>query len=330
MRHVGRKTLNRNDDCWCGNGRKYKNCHLRLEEQAKASGDKYLLQAYLHRNPDPIRAGEISELRSVPDAIPRPDYAGGKRIRKPDIIKNPDAIQRMRAACRAAREILEITKAAARVGVTTDELDRIAHEEYIKRGGYPSPLGYHGYPKSICTSLNEVICHGIPDSRPLQSGDTLNIDVTIFLDGMHGDLSEMVLIGDVDPEHERLARVTRECLDAGIAQVKPGGRLASVGHAIETHAHEAGFSVVDAFVGHGIGELFHMEPQVPHYYNPSASFVFKPGMTFTIEPMINQGTHKHFLWDDEWTAVTRDFQRSAQWEHTVLVTEVGVEILTLP
>jgi methionyl aminopeptidase len=272
-------------------------------------------------------------MRAVPPHIVRPDYAlTGKpqAARQKTVIKSADQIERMRSACRAARRVLEIAKAAVRPGITTDAIDAITHQAYIDLGGYPSTLNYHGYPKSLCTSVNEVICHGIPDSRPLEEGDIVNLDITIFIDGMHGDLSETVLVGEVDEESRRLVRVTHECMMRGIASVNPGAMIRDIGRGIQTVAEREGFGVVKAFVGHGIGEQFHMDPQVPHYYDRSQTTEMVPNMVFTIEPMINQGDYRHVMWDDRWTAVTLDLKRSAQFEHTILVTERGVEILTLP
>jgi methionyl aminopeptidase len=328
---VNNVKLGPNDVCWCGSGKKYKKCHqprdlvnqlASVEAQAAPP------------NPKPVRPGRIGPRRSVPDHIPKPDYAlradGRPGARIKDVIKNAGQIARMRTACQAARSVLERCMAAVRPGVTTDELDAIAHQAYIDLGGFPSTLGYCGYPKSICTSVNEVICHGIPDDRPLQEGDIVNLDVTIFLDGMHGDCSETVGVGAIDDASRQLIEVTRECLMAGIAAVKSGGMVRDIGRAIAGLAEPRGYGVVRAFVGHGIGEQFHMDPQVPHYLDQASTFVFKPGQTFTIEPMINQGSWKHRSWDDGWTAVTADLKRSAQHEHTILVTEHGVEILTLP
>ncbi|MBN1206278.1 MAG: type I methionyl aminopeptidase [Myxococcaceae bacterium] len=315
-----------NDPCWCGSGTKYKKCHRGADAvEARKRG------ADIHRRG--IRPGTISPPRSVPAHIPRPDYAEtGRPARVPDEpdVKSPDVIARMRRAGKAAAKVLEITGAAVRPGITTDELDAIAHEAYIQLGGYPSTLNYHGYPKSLCTSVNEVICHGIPDSRPLEEGDIVNLDITIYLDGVHGDCSATFFVGKADPESERLVRVTRECLELGIAAVKPGRPLSDIGRAIEDHATKNGMSVVRAYCGHGIGERFHSSLQIPHYYEADSATIMKPGMTFTIEPMINLGTWQHRSWDDGWTAVTVDGNRSAQFEHTLLVTEQGAEILTQP
>jgi methionyl aminopeptidase len=276
-----------------------------------------------------VRAGRISPDRTVPPEIPRPPYAPDAPALIPAV--PPEAFaDRMRAAGRAAREVLLELQQAIRVGMTTDELDRICHEACIARGGYPSPLHYKGFPKSLCTSVNEVICHGIPDDRVLQDGDIVNCDVTIYLGGVHGDCNATFLVGDVDDEGRRLVQVTKEALWKGIEQVRPGNRLYEIGRAIQTHAEGAGFGVVRSFVGHGLGEEFHTAPAVPHYYDPSADLVLAPGMTFTIEPMINEGSWQlGSIWSDGWTAPTRDGSRSAQFEHSLLVTPTGVEVLTL-
>ena len=299
-----------NDPCWCGSGRKYKRCHGAPEAR--------------------VRAGCISAPRSVPESITRPDYARtGTLVRRPEpMVKSPDIIERMRRAGRAAADVLETVGASVAPCVTTDELDAIGHDKYVELGGYPSPLNYRGYPKSLCTSVNEVICHGIPDDRPLAEGDIVNIDVTIFLDGVHGDTNATFLVGDVDPTSQRLVRVTAECLDAGIAAVRPGEPLNAIGRAIEAHAHSHRFGVVRTFVGHGIGEQFHTEPSVPHYFEPRATTVLEPGMVFTIEPMITMGSPREHIWDDGWTAVTSDGARTAQFEHTLVVTDAGAEVLT--
>ena len=307
-----------NDPCWCGSGKKFKRCH-------KDSGPRD------QRLPT-VRPGHISAIRAVPAGIARPDYVGnGGRPGKLNValIKSPDTIARMRLACQAAAKVAAAVKAEARPGVTTDHLDAVAHQSYIDFGGYPSTLGYGGYRKSICTSVNEVICHGIPDDRPLEDGDIVNIDVTIFLDGVHGDHSVMACVGAVDESSRRLVDVTREAMDLGIAAVGPGQPINVVGRAIETHAHKHGYGVVRAFVGHGIGEGFHMQPNVPHYFDRNARFTMQPGMTFTVEPMLTMsGKYDYDVWDDDWTAVTHDLSRTAQWEHTVLVTDTGHEVLT--
>lgn len=280
-----------------------------------------------------VQQGKISPIRTVPPHITRPDYALAGRPGRHDggLIKTPEEIERMRRAGKEGRALLDALDALVRPGVRTDELDEFVHEETIRRGGYPSPLNYHGYPKSLCTSVNEVICHGIPDSRALEDGDIVNCDVTIFIDGMHGDCSKMFLVGRVDEEGQRLVGVTRECLELGVEAVAPGRPISDIGRAIQAHAEDNGFSVVRDFVGHGVGETFHMAPSVLHYYDANATTVMQPGMTFTIEPMINEGDWRTGeIWDDGWTAVTRDRSRSAQFEHTVLVTDDGVEVLTGP
>jgi methionyl aminopeptidase len=323
--------LGPNEECWCGSGKKYKRCHQardRLRDLLGAASDI--------AQPEPgfrqVRAHAISPRRSVPSHIIRPDYAETGRPPGPrsrTMVRTAEQLVRLRHACRAARKALEIAKAAVRVGITTDEIDAITHQAYIDLGGYPSTLNYHGYPKSLCTSVNEVICHGIPDARPLEDGDIVNLDVTIYLEGMHGDLSETVLVGKCDEDSRRLVSTTHECLMRGISVVRPGALIRDIGRAIQEHAERHALSVVKAFVGHGVGEQFHMDPQVPHYYDPGARTEMVPGMTFTVEPMINLGTWKHVTWDDNWTAVTADLKRSAQFEHTLVVTEKGVEILTL-
>jgi methionyl aminopeptidase len=304
--------LKSNDVCWCGSGRKYKRCHKPLEGR--------------------VLAGHVTPGRPVPESIPRPPYVanGGVPRRDEPDVKTPELIERLRRAGKVAAEILQVGGAAVRPGVTTDELDAVVHEATVERGAYPSPLGYRGYPKSVCTSVNEVICHGIPDDRPLQEGDIVNIDVTAYLDGVHGDTSATFLVGAVDPRSEQLVRVTAECLELGIGAVVPGRPVSDIGAAIERHARAHGFGVVRAFIGHGIGEQFHTSLQIPHYYDPAASTVMRPGMVFTIEPMITMGTWRHAMWDDGWTAVTADHQRTAQFEHMVLVTDDGVDVLTRP
>lgn len=276
-----------------------------------------------------VHAGRLSPRRSVPAEIPRPPYAPDAPALLPAV--PPDEIpDRMRAAGRAAREVLLEVGAAVAAGITTDELDRICHDAYIARGGYPSTLDYKGYPKSLCTSVNEIICHGIPDDRALQDGDIVNCDVTIYLHGVHGDCSETFLVGEVDEVGRRLVQTTYESLWKGIDAVTPGAHIYEIGRAIQTHAEANGFSVVRAFVGHGVGETFHTAPSVPHFFDPHSDTVIEPGMTFTIEPMINEGGWElGRIWPDGWTAPTRDGSRSAQFEHSLLVTPTGVEVLTL-
>jgi methionyl aminopeptidase len=267
----------------------------------------------------------------VPADIVRPPYIATGGVphdeRGPRGPQSPDVIARMRTAGRVAAEILETLGDAVRPGMTTDELDAITHDECLRRGAYPSPLGYKGFPKSVCTSINEVICHGIPDSRTLADGDIVKVDVTAFIDGVHGDTTATFLVGEVDETSSRLVQITSECLELGIAAVRPGAQIREIGAAIQQHAEAAGFGVIRDFVGHGIGEAFHPEPQIPHY-DSGATQLLLPGMTFTIEPMISVGDWHMKIWDDGWTAVTADLSRSAQFEHTMVVTDDGVEVLT--
>jgi methionyl aminopeptidase len=302
--------LKANDPCWCGSGRKFKRCHRDTAER--------------------LQPGHISPMRTVPPEIPRPEYAetGTPIRRQQPWVQPPDVIERMRRAGRAAAEVLQLGAEAVAPGVTTDHIDAVVHQAYIDRGGYPSTLNYRGYPKSLCTSVNEVICHGIPDDRELRDGDIVNLDVTIFLDGVHGDTNATFFVGEVDEASRRLVEVTRECLERGIAAVAPGRPFSDIGKAIEEHATANRYEVVRAFVGHGIGEQFHTDLQIPHYYEPRFTTEMEPGMIFTIEPMISMGTGLHRIWDDDWTAVTADGSRTAQFEHTVLVTDDGVEVLT--
>ena len=281
----------------------------------------------------PLEKGRVSPPRPVPPHIPRPEYATtgeAKRGAPLTPVKAADDVARLRAACRAARQVLDLTLRAVQPGVTTDALDAIAHQACVALGAYPSPLNYGHFPKSVCTSVNEVICHGIPDDRPLADGDIVNVDVTVYLDGMHGDCSETALVGDVDAGSRRLVEVSRECLARGIAAVRPGGRIRDIGRAVSPHARKHGCSVVRAYCGHGLGPAFHNELVVPHNYEAGARTKIVPGMAFTVEPMINAGTWRCRVWDDGWTAVTADGERSAQFEHTLLVTDSGVEVLTLP
>lgn len=244
-------------------------------------------------------------------------------------IKTPEEIERMRVAGRLAAEVLVMIEPYVRPGVTTAELDRICHEYIVEhQGAIPAPLNYHGFPKSICTSVNHVVCHGIPGDRVLKDGDILNIDVTVIKDGFHGDTSKMFFVGTPSIRARRLVEVTYECLCIGIAAVRPGATLGDIGSAIQSHAERHNFSVVREYCGHGIGRVFHEEPQVLHYGTPGTGLTLRPGMTFTIEPMVNAGKRHVKLLPDNWTVVTKDHSLSAQWEHTVLVTEAGCEVLT--
>jgi methionyl aminopeptidase len=304
------RQLRSNDPCWCGSGRKYKRCHRHTEGR--------------------VVPGLVTPMRAVPDHIAPADYyrTGVPGRRDEAMVKSPEIIDRMRRAGRIAAEVLAVTGAAVAPGLTTEQLDQIAYQAYIDRGAYPSTLNYHGFPKSICTSVNEVICHGIPDDRPLEDGDIVNIDVTAYIEGVHGDCNATFFAGDVDDESRVLVRVTEECRRLGIDAVRPGRPISDIGQAIEDHARSHGYGVVRTFVGHGIGEQFHMAPSVPHYFTPEASTIMTPGMTFTIEPMITLGTWREKMWDNGWTAVTADGRRTAQFEHMLVVTADGAEVLT--
>jgi methionyl aminopeptidase len=269
-------------------------------------------------------------MRSVPPHIGRPPYADTGNVPRwnEPRVKSPEIIERMRTAGALAADILRQAGEFVKPGITTDDIDVFVHDLTVANGAYPSPLNYHGYPKSVCTSINEVICHGIPDSTLLHDGDIINLDVTCFLDGVHGDTNATFFVGEVDETSRKLVRITEECMWRGIEAVKPDRPLSDIGRAIEEHAHKHKFGVVRAFIGHGIGEQFHTDIQVLHYYDPRNNMIMKPGMVFTIEPMITLGTWQHKMWDDDWTAVTADGKRTAQFEHTVLVTDTGVEVLT--
>jgi methionyl aminopeptidase len=286
--------MERNEPCWCGSGKKWKKCHY---PQAAMDQDT-LTERYLKQ------------------------YG--------IFLKNEEEIAGIRKACQLTAAILEATCKKAKAGITTDELDRFAHDLHLEAGALPAPLGYGSppYPKSICTSLNDVICHGIPDDVPLKEGDILNIDISCLLEGYFGDCSAMVMVGKVSDEKKHVVAVSKECLHRAIAILKPGLPLFEIGNAIETYATEQGCSVVNQFVGHGVGLKFHEPPQVPHHYN-KLNIPLAPGMTFTIEPMINIGVREAVIDpDNHWTARTADAKPSAQWEHTVLITPAGCEILT--
>jgi methionyl aminopeptidase len=279
-----------------------------------------------------VAPGAISGRRSVPISIPRPEYVDRLAPAKytgPEV-KDDATIEKMRVAGRIAAQAMEAAAAAIAPGVTTDELDRIGHEFMVDHGGYPSTLGYRQYPKSLCTSVNEVICHGIPDDRPLEDGDIVNIDITVFIGGVHGDTNATYLCGDVDEESRLLVERTHEAMMRGIRAAKPGREINVIGRVIQSYAKRFDYGVVRDFTGHGIGTAFHSGLVVPHYdAAPQFDTVIEPGMTFTIEPMLNLGRLEWDMWDDDWTVVTRDRRRSAQFEHTILITDSGAEILTL-
>jgi methionyl aminopeptidase len=266
----------------------------------------------------------------VPANIPRPEYVGKKqpRIGEPEV-KSPEIIERMRVAGRIAGQALEEVGKHVRPGITTDELDRIGHEFLLDHDAYPSCLGYRGYPKSLCTSINEVICHGIPDDTVLNDGDIINVDITAFIDGVHGDTDATYLVGDVDQDSRLLVERTHEAMMRGIRAVKPGRAINVIGRVIESYARRFGYGVVRDFTGHGIGTTFHSGLIVPHYDDPNATTIIEPGMTFTIEPMLTLGGIDYDMWADGWTVLTKDRKRTAQFEHTLVVTDDGHEILTL-
>ncbi|KXN73971.1 methionine aminopeptidase-like protein 1 [Conidiobolus coronatus NRRL 28638] len=278
----------------------------------------------------------LSPKREVPTSIPYPDYAKDGIPRSELALRNsskikvlePSEIEAMKVVCNLAREVLDLGAAAIKVGATTDEIDRVVHEATIERNAYPSPLNYNNFPKSCCTSVNEVICHGIPDKRPLKDGDIINIDVSIYHNGFHADLNETYTVGNVDQKSKDLIDCSYQSLIRAISMVRPGAAYRDIGGVIEEYTKSKGFSVVRTYCGHGINDLFHPAPSIPHYAKNKAVGVMKAGHTFTIEPMINEGTWRDEHWPDDWTAVTADGKRSAQFEHTLLVTETGCEVLT--
>ena len=278
-----------------------------------------------------LQPGRVSPQRQVPSSIAAPEYVGRKRPRlgEPDV-KDPETIERMRVAGRIAAQALEEVGQHVAPGVTTDELDRVGHEFLVSRGAYPSTLGYRGYPKSLCTSLNEVICHGIPDDTVIADGDIVNVDITAYIGGVHGDTNATFMAGNVDEESRLLVERTHEAMMRGIRAVAPGRPLNAVGRVIESYARRFGYGVVRDFTGHGIGTTFHSGLVVPHFDDPDVTVIMEEGMTFTIEPMLTLGTISYDIWDDGWTAVTRDRKRTAQFEHTLAVTADGYDILTLP
>lgn len=285
--------ISRNDPCWCGSNQKWKKCHY-------------------------------PALPQVPEAA---HYLKKYGI----LLKTEEQIKKIHEACKITVKILDALCKAAKEGVTTQELDDLSVKLHKEYGAIPAPLGYGNppYPKTICTSLNEVICHGIPDNRPLQNGDILNIDVSCIVDGFYGDSSRMVMIGNVSPEKKHVVEVSHECLRKAILVCKPGALIREIGDAIEDYATEQGCSVVNQFVGHGLGIEFHELPEIPHHYNKS-NIPMAPGMTFTIEPMINLGVRDAVIDPhDHWTARTKDGKASAQWEHTILITETGHRVLTI-
>ncbi|MCH1405315.1 MAG: type I methionyl aminopeptidase [Candidatus Nanopelagicales bacterium] len=281
---------------------------------------------------DPLVPGGLSPRRSVPPSIARPEYVDRPAPApfQGSDVQSAETIEAMRIAGRIAADALAEVGRNVRPGVSTDELDRIGHEFLIDHGAYPSTLGYRGYPKSLCSSLNEVICHGIPDSTELAEGDICNIDITAFIGGVHGDTNATFLAGDVREEARLLVERTHEATMRAIRAVQPGRPLSVVGRVIESYAKRFDYGVVRDFTGHGISSSFHSGLIVPHYDDPRIDVELREGMTFTIEPMLTLGTYQHEMWDDGWTAITRDRRWTAQFEHTIVVTSDGAEILTLP
>jgi methionyl aminopeptidase len=280
-----------------------------------------------------LTMGKLSPTRLVPPSIVRPEYVGKAAPAKftGSDVKTAEQVAKIRAAGRIAAQAIALVGEACKPGVTTDELDRIGHEFVISQGAYPSTLGYRGFPKSLCSSINEVICHGIPDDTVLQDGDIVNIDITAFKDGFHGDSNVTFLVGDVEPEVKLLVERTHEAMMRGINAALPGRTVNIIGRAIETYAKRFDYGVVRDFTGHGVGEAFHSGLVIPHYDSaPLFDDEIKVGMVFTIEPMLTLGTHEWDIWSDDWTVVTEDRSITAQFEHTIVITDDGPEILTLP
>lgn len=319
--------------------------HKALHKLAKGGNPSSCSKPNRSYNPWPgyvftgkLRPAEHSSKRLVPDHIPRPDYAehpegypiSEQKLKGNTYVKQLDdeEIENLRVACKLGREVLDEAFNAVAIGVTSDEIDRIVHEATVDRDCYPSPLNYYQFPKSCCTSVNEVICHGIPDLRPLQDGDIVNVDVTVYHRGYHGDLNETFFVGTPKEHTKKLVKNTWECLQKAINEVKPGVKFRDVGNVIQKHAQTDGFSVVRSYCGHGIHKLFHCAPNVPHYAKNKAVGVMKPGNAFTIEPMISEGIWTDQTWPDNWTAVTSDGKLSAQFEQTMVVTDKGVDVLT--
>ena len=281
----------------------------------------------------PLEPGNISPKRAVPGSIERPEYLfhdGPENVTASEI-KDKATIEKIRRAGTIAANAVQLAGTMCKPGVTTDEIDAVAHEYLISQGAYPSCLDYMGFPKSICTSINEVICHGIPDDRPLQEGDIINIDITAYLDGVHGDTCAMFTVGDVDEESKKLISVTHEAMMRGIRAAKPGREINIIGRVISSYAKRFGYGVVEDYTGHGVGEAFHSGLIIPHYdCAPNYNQIIEEGMVFTVEPMLTLGTVQWEQWDDDWTVITADRKRTAQFEHTIAITANGPEILTLP
>ncbi|MEY5146461.1 MAG: type methionyl aminopeptidase [Actinomycetota bacterium] len=274
--------------------------------------------------------GKIAALQAVPAEIIRPEYVG-KPTPRPHVggdRYDTETIAQIRKASKIAAQALEVVLSSAKAGMTTDDLDLIGHEFLVKQSAYPSTLGYRGFPKSLCTSVNEVICHGIPDDTVLEEGDIVNVDISAFIDGVHGDTNGTVAIGATSQEILDLIERTREAMHRGIKAAMPGREVNIIGRAIETYAKRFGYGVVREFTGHGVGTSFHTGLIIPHYDDPNYRTLIEPGMVFTVEPMITLGSHEWEMWDDGWTVTTADKSITAQFEHTILITEDGPEILT--
>lgn len=283
--------LSRNDVCWCGSGKKYKKCHMEFDKKLES----YKKQGY--------------------------------EIPSRNLILKEEDIEGIRKSGAITKGILDGVGEMIKENVTTNQIDEYVHNYTLEHGGTPATLGYHGFPKSCCTSINEVICHGIPEDRPLRDGDIINVDITTILNGYYADASRMYLIGNVSEKAKALVECAKECLQIGMDQVKPFASVSDIGLAIQAYANSKGYSVVRDFGGHGIGKNFHEDPHVSHFDTGNKGMILVPGMVFTIEPMINEGTFKLNILEDDWTAVTRDGKLSAQWEHTIVVTEDGYEVL---
>lgn len=301
-----------------------------LEEAIRIRRERELRNSATFRRRPPLRRGKVSARLPVPDHIPKPPYLSSTLL--PEISRehqfhDSDGITRMKAACELAARVLDYAGTLVRPSVTTNEIDKAVHQMIIEAGAYPSPLGYGGFPKSVCTSVNECMCHGIPDSRQLQDGDIINIDVTVYLDGYHGDTSKTFLCGDVSDSMKRLVKVTEECLHRGIAACKDGASFKKIGKKISEHAEKYGYGVVERFVGHGVGSVFHSEPIILHHRNDGKGFMVE-GETFTIEPILTLGSIECITWEDNWTTLTADGSPAAQFEHSILITKTGAEILT--
>ena len=281
---------------------------------------------------NPVIAHPVTPIRDVPKSIRRPDYVG-REAPKPytgSHVQSADVIEKMRESGRIAADAMHAAARAIAPGVTTDELDAVAHQYMIDHGAYPSTLGYRGYPKSVCTSVNEVICHGIPDKRPLEDGDLVKIDVTAFKNGVHGDNCGTFFCGDVDEESRLLTERTQEAMNRAIKAVRPGRPLSVIGRVIESYAKRFGYGVVRDYTGHGVHTAFHSGLVILHYDEPRLDTIMEPGMTFTIEPMLALGSQDSEVWDDDWTVVTLDKSRVAQFEASLVVTDKGAEVLTVP